>query len=100
MIQISSPAVGNLTSALPTSQAGQGNEPSKSFASVFEDTLDQMRQTDQASGTASLNLLTGNTDNLSSTMISTEKAEIAIKLTAAVRNKVMDAYKEIMNMQV
>jgi hypothetical protein len=34
------------------------------------------------------------------TLIATEKAEISLNLTVAIRNKAIDAYKEIMNMQV
>ena len=33
-------------------------------------------------------------------MIATEKADIAMKLMMQVRNKVIDAYQEIMKMQV
>lgn len=101
-MQITSPGgVGSLSAALPLRQAGQEESGStKSFASVLEDALDQVRQADQNSSAASVNLLTGNTDSLSDTMISTEEAEIAVKFTAAVRNKAMDAYKEIMNMQI
>ena len=98
-MQITSPgAVGSLSAALPSSLTSQESEGQKSFSSVLEDALEQVRQADQSSNTASMNLLTGNTDSLSDTMISTEEAEIAVKLTAAVRNKAMDAYKEIMNM--
>jgi flagellar hook-basal body complex protein FliE len=33
-------------------------------------------------------------------MIATEKADIALKLMVQVRNKIIDAYQEVMKMQV
>ncbi|VAX15794.1 Flagellar hook-basal body complex protein FliE, partial [hydrothermal vent metagenome] len=40
-------------------------------------------------------LVTGKSKNIHETMIALGKAELAFKLTMQVRNKVMEAYKEI-----
>ena len=45
-------------------------------------------------------LASGEKNNISEVMIATEKADIALKLMMSVRNKVIDAYQEIMRMQV
>lgn len=45
-------------------------------------------------------LATGQIDNIHQVTIAAEKAEIAMQFTMSVRNKVLDAYKEIMRMQV
>ena len=45
-------------------------------------------------------LATGKSQNLHETMIAAEKADIALKLMVQVRNKIIDAYQEIMRMQV
>jgi flagellar hook-basal body complex protein FliE len=45
-------------------------------------------------------LATGRSHNLHETMIATEKADLALRLMVQVRNKVIDAYQEIMKMQV
>lgn len=42
----------------------------------------------------------GHTDNIHQVMIATEKAKIAVDLTVAIQNKVVDAYKEIMRIQM
>ena len=52
------------------------------------------------SNSGTLDLLSGNTDDLAGLMIDAKKSEIAVNLTVAIRNKAMDAYKEVMNMQV
>ena len=47
-----------------------------------------------------LTMLSGETENLSDLLINAQKSELAVNLTVQIRNKAMDAYKEIMNMQV
>ena len=71
-----------------------------SFADIMSDSLSLLNETGTESDNATLNLITGNTNDLSTALIATEKAEIALNLTVAIRNKAVDAYKEIMNMQV
>ena len=42
----------------------------------------------------------GETDNIHQVMIAAQKAEISLQLATAVRSKIMDAYTEIMRMQI
>jgi flagellar hook-basal body complex protein FliE len=44
--------------------------------------------------------LRGDSDELHSTILATQKAELAFQLGLQVRNKVVDAYQEIMKMQM
>jgi flagellar hook-basal body complex protein FliE len=44
--------------------------------------------------------LSGDTDELHTTILATQKAELAFQLGLQVRNKVVDAYQEIMKMQM
>jgi flagellar hook-basal body complex protein FliE len=91
-------ATNSINGALQSSSAN--TDSSGNFADVLSQALSFVNETGNESGAASLDLLTGNTGDLSSTMIATEKAEIALNLTVAIRNKAIDAYKEVMNMQV
>jgi len=45
-------------------------------------------------------LAMGLTDNIHQVMIASEKASIAMQFTMQVRNKIMDAYQEIMRMPI
>lgn len=45
-------------------------------------------------------LAAGQADNLHEVMIAVERASIALELTIAIRNKLVEAYQEIMRMQV
>ncbi|MGE4354552.1 MAG: flagellar hook-basal body complex protein FliE [Oscillospiraceae bacterium] len=91
---------GGLSSAIDRSSAKPDTGTETSFADVMSNSFSLFNKTGTESDKATLDLLTGNTDNLSSALITTEKAEIALNLTVAIRNKAVDAYKEIMNMQV
>ena len=46
------------------------------------------------------NLATGRTKDIAQVMIKAEEANIAFQLLVQVRNKAIEAYKEIMQMQV
>ena len=45
-------------------------------------------------------LAAGQVEDISQVVIAAEKADIAVQLTLAVRNKAVEAYQEIMRMQV
>ncbi|NLN42432.1 MAG: flagellar hook-basal body complex protein FliE [Clostridiales bacterium] len=45
-------------------------------------------------------LATGQVDSLENVMIDMEKADIALQFTLQIRNKILDAYQEIMRMQI
>ncbi|NLY17790.1 MAG: flagellar hook-basal body complex protein FliE, partial [Clostridiaceae bacterium] len=42
----------------------------------------------------------GRTDSIHSVLIAAEKASISLEMIIAVRDKVLDAYNEIMRMQI
>jgi len=77
-----------------------GENGTVSFADVLNQTLENSENLNAQSNSDTLNLLSGNTDDLAGLMIDAKKSELAVNLTVAIRNKAMDAYKEIMNMQV
>jgi flagellar hook-basal body complex protein FliE len=49
---------------------------------------------------AILNVQEGGTDNLHQAMIALEKADVSFRTMMTVRNKLIEAYQEIMRMQV
>ncbi len=84
------------TDGLSSGKAGAN----KSFSETLNEAIQQVNQLQVASDKATLNLATGRTDNVADVMIAAEKAEIALKTMVQVRNKIVDAYQEIMKMQV
>ena len=77
-----------------------GNTKGASFAETISETLKEVDGLQHKADHAVENLITGKSKNLHETMIALSKAEIAFKLTMQVRNKALEAYKEIMNTAV
>lgn len=75
-------------------------EAGKSFADTLKGAIENVNQLQKASDKAAQDLATGRTDNVADVMIATEKADIALRVMVQVRNKIVDAYQEIMKMQV
>lgn len=72
----------------------------KNFGEYLANALDKVNQLQHESQKASVDLAAGKIQDISQVVIATEKATIALQLTMQVRNKVVDAYQEIMRMQV
>ena len=79
-----------------TEQSGEG----KSFANILTEAIENSEKLDESVNVDMLTMLSGETENLSDVLIAAQKSELAVNLTVQIRNKAMDAYKEIMNMQV
>lgn len=71
-----------------------------SFRSIFEELLETANVSDNTDKMANLGLLTGELDNIHDVVIAGEEADLALRLTMSIRNKALDAYNEIMRMQV
>lgn len=81
----------------------QASTPAATAATPFAQTLDQIatlnsKMIDNEAATQSLAL--GETENLHQVMMSIESARLQFDLLMQVRNKLLDAYQEMMRMQV
>ena len=72
----------------------------KSFADTLKEAVGQVNTLQKQADIKMQELATGKTSNVQEVMIATEKADIALRLVMQVRNKIIDAYQEIMKMQV
>lgn len=75
-------------------------EGQKTFADTLKETISKVNDLQVDSDKKIQQLATGKTDDVASVMLSAEKAEIALRTMVQVRNKIIDAYQEIMRMQV
>ncbi len=66
----------------------------------FSELVNKVNDLSLQSDTAIQQLATGENRNLHETMIAVEKASVAFQFMAQVRNKALDAYQEVMRMQV
>ncbi|WP_413289009.1 flagellar hook-basal body complex protein FliE [Bdellovibrio sp. HCB337] len=90
----------SLTIDQPLSPGSVGETQGASFADTLKGAIENVNQLQKASDKAAQDLATGRTDNVADVMIATEKADIALRVMVQVRNKIIDAYQEIMKMQV
>lgn len=82
--------------AAPASGAVKG----AGFSEALEKSLAEVNAMLIESDKKSVDMATGKSENLHDAMITFEKAETAFKLMMQVRNKAIEAYHEIMRMQV
>lgn len=75
-------------------------EGEMTFSDFFKNALNEVNKLQTESEDYSKLLALGQVDNIHDVTIASEKAKIALQMTLAIRNKVVDAYKEIMRMQV
>ena len=70
------------------------------FANILSESLAVASKADAVDKASALQLLVGQSDDLSGLMLDAQKAELALNLALQIRNKVIDAYNEVMRMQV
>ena len=76
------------------------SDGSDSFAKTLEKAVGRVNDLQKTADKKMQDIATGKNTNIAEAMIATEKADIALRLMTQVRNKVIDAYHEIMKMQV
>ena len=70
---------------------------SEDFAKVITGAINRVNSSEREADRSIVDLLQGKTD-IHDTMIALQKADISMRLLLAIRNKVVDAYREIMRM--
>ena len=88
------PAVGK------TSQGAAANPLKAEFSTYLKDALGEVNQLQQSADKAIQQLVGEGKGDLQDTMVALEKADISFRFMMQVRNKVLEAYQEIMRMQI
>lgn len=70
------------------------------FEDVLKDTVKTMQETQQVSRQDAYDLSMGQSDDLHSVMIHSAQASTALKLTVELTTRAVNAYKEIMQVQI
>ena len=84
-----------------------GNQPpkvektadGKSFGDVLNDFVQQVDQAQHQFDAAITAVERGETDNMHTVMLAQSQAQISLKLASEVRNKLVEAYKDVMRTQ-
>lgn len=79
------------------------NTEDASFSSVLQSAKDMLNETSELQNQAEeaeMQFMLGYSTNTHDLQVIQEKADIALNYTIAVRDRMLEAYKEIMNMQI
>jgi len=71
-----------------------------SFKDTLKNALTKVNELQLDSDNAIEKFVTGESDNLHELMIAVEEAKISLEFTIEVRNRIIEAYQELMRMQV
>lgn len=89
---------------LPGAPEGKSAEPgakgAPSFGEVLSKSLHEVDQLQKKADAAIEALVSGEKASLHETMVALEKAEISFRLMMQVRNKIVEAYQEVLRIQV
>lgn len=91
--------VGLLPNINPVQTKATPAEATESFASFLKSALDGVAAQEQNVHQLNDQFLLGQVDE-NKVMIASQQAELSLSLTSQVRNKVIEAYQEIMRMQM
>lgn len=76
------------------------NQPNNSFTDILKEAMNNVAQLQESAEAATQQLALGQVDDIHSVMIQTERAALALELTVQVTGKAVNAYNEIMRMQM
>lgn len=86
------------SSTKPTSASSDGG-----FDSIFKTAMNMVNETNTYQNnaqSAEVQFALGKSTSTHDLLVAQEKANVALQYTVAVRDKVLDAYNQIMNMQI
>lgn len=87
------------TLSIGASNAPAPSENDSDFGALLKQSIDSVNSTQQTAGKLSKAFEVGDTEvSLAEVMIASQKADVSFQAMLQVRNKLVDAYKDIMNM--
>jgi len=71
-----------------------------SFSETLSSSLNKVNDLQKEADAAIQDFVSGETRNITETMIAVNKADLAFRLTMQVRNKIVEAYQEVLRTQI
>lgn len=97
-------SIQGIAPVLPLITTGGSEEPSSnqsvSFSDYLKNALNEVNDLQQQASQSGEKLAMGDETYLHNTVIAYEKAKLALELTIGVRDKIVEAYQEIMRIQM
>jgi len=86
------------TGYLPAAE-GTTTPDGSGFAASLTGAVDNLQQLQTTSNDLAVKAVTGNLDDIHTATLAATRAQVTLELVAAIRNKGVDAFNEIMRMQ-
>jgi len=77
-----------------------GFDQEQNFSALLKQALNKLDESQAEAAQATVDLVTGQAEDFHTPVIVMEKASLTLGLAVTVRNKVLEAYHEIMRMQI
>ncbi|MEM9068645.1 MAG: flagellar hook-basal body complex protein FliE [Myxococcota bacterium] len=71
---------------------------SSSFADALEQFVEKVDESQRVAETKSADFAEGRTNDIHGTMIALQRADVSLRLLGSVRNRALEAYREVMRM--
>lgn len=99
------PPMSPLSPVSPSAKPGQGSgaqgaEGDLAFGDLLKQALQEVNQASAQAEDEARNLMTGEGADMHSAMLAVQKADLSFQMMMAVRSKLIDAYREVMRMQM
>ena len=82
------------------SEATRTEKPSTSFSEVLKDSISKVTELEKEANQQTEQLVKMEGQDIHNTLIAVEKADLSFQLMMQIRNKIINAYEEIMKIQV
>jgi flagellar hook-basal body complex protein FliE len=92
------PVSGSATSGQGSSAPGA--DGGVAFGDLLKQALQEVNQASAQAETEARNLMTGESADMHTAMLAVQKADLSFQMMMAVRSKLIDAYREVMRMQM
>jgi flagellar hook-basal body complex protein FliE len=84
----------------PAASASQGATDGASFGDLLKQALQEVSDTQNTSEQEARNLMSGNATDMHTAILAVQKADVSFQMMMAVRSKLVDAYRAVMQMQM
>lgn len=85
---------------IPVQKTSGDGQQTEGFSQYLAEAVNKVNDLQNAADNSAIALATGEIQNLHQVTIDSLKADIALQFTLQIRNKVIEAYQEIMRMQI
>lgn len=90
----------SIPSIQPIADQKQPNSPTENVGKSFQETLDGLNQSQNNSDGLLQQLAAGENLDIHQAIIATEETDINFRVSMAIRDRLVDAYREVMRMSV